>query len=83
MNESISDLLLARRLVASGDARALREAAGLSRAEAARAAGVSYPAIRLWESNDRRPTGDAGIAYGRFLRELTLVYGIRPAGATR
>ncbi len=69
MSNDISDLAFARRLVATGAARAIRESAGLSRAEAAKAAGCSTAAVIAWESGRRRPKSDRGAAYGRFLRE--------------
>ncbi len=69
MSNEIADLALARRLVASGAARTIREGAGLSRAEAAKAAGCSAAAVVAWEGGRRRPKGDRGAAYGRFLRQ--------------
>lgn len=72
MDRPTRDLLLARRLVAAGTARAIRETAGLSRREAARAIGVTLGAVRLWEAGARRPTGAPGVAYGAFLRALLL-----------
>lgn len=72
MNQRSRDLLLARQLVQSGAARAIREARGLSREELARACepSVTAGAVRLWEAGERRPHGEKGAAYGAVLREL-------------
>jgi hypothetical protein len=62
--------MLARRLVGSGRARRVREAADLPRSAVARAAGVTPGAVRLWEHALRTPRGTKGAAYGAVLREL-------------
>lgn len=70
MTDEVRKLVLARRLVETGTARTVRETAGLSRAEMAKASGVSVAAIRAWESGWRRPRGSQGEAYGRVLSNL-------------
>jgi transcriptional regulator with XRE-family HTH domain len=72
VNQEQRDLLFAKRLVASGQARTVRDAAGFSRADVARAAGgqMTIGAIRLWERGARSPRGWKGAAYGAVLREL-------------
>lgn len=59
-----------RALVRSGAARSIRQAAGLSLGEVARALGVSPSTVFRWEHAQRSPHGDAGIAYGRLLSQL-------------
>jgi hypothetical protein len=72
-NLDLSDLLLARRLVKSGQARVVREAASdppPSRADVARGKPFTADAVRLWEKGARIPRGEKGAAYGAVLREL-------------
>lgn len=67
------DLLLvvrARRLASTGDAKRLREAAGLSLREVAEAVGVSHTALWRWEAGQRAPRGAAASAWALFLGEL-------------
>ncbi len=66
----VVELSRCRSLVASGAARSIREAAGLSLSEVAGAVGVSKAAIMLWERGDRVPRGAPALAYGRLLQEL-------------
>jgi hypothetical protein len=69
----LADLLLAKRLVATGQARAVRESAGNpppSRADLARGQPFTVGAVRLWEKGARNPRGAKGAAYGRVLRQL-------------
>jgi len=65
-------LVRVRQMVASGQARMIREAAGLSLAELASAVGpgVSPTTVWRWEAGERQPRGDAAIAYGRLLVRL-------------
>ncbi len=60
----------ARNKSKSGEAQAIREARGLSRKETGDVVGVAESTIFRWESGDRKPRGDAGIRFGRFLRAL-------------
>jgi len=71
-SDEIQDLELARILVAMGDARKVRQAAGRSRPEFVAAANGAFTvdALRAWEGQQRRPRGRHGVAYGRALREL-------------
>jgi DNA-binding transcriptional regulator YiaG len=64
------DLIRVRRLAATGAARALREDAGLSLAELARAADVHKTTIFRWENGLRRPRGEAANRYLTVLKEL-------------
>lgn len=69
----VEELILlsrARALARSGEARALREAAGLSSNEIAEACDVAPLSVRRWESGERVPHGPGGIAYGRVLAAL-------------
>ena len=70
VNDDTEALLLARDLVASRACAIIRKRGGLSQPEAGRASGVSVAAIRAYEQGLRRPSGDAGVRYGRLLREL-------------
>jgi transcriptional regulator with XRE-family HTH domain len=67
------DLLLiarARRLSVTGEARKLREQAGLSLREVADAIGASPSALWRWENAQRTPRGAAAVAWGELLRDL-------------
>jgi len=66
----LTDELLARQLLANGQARIVREAAGCSRAALARAVGVAESAVVRWELGDRSPRGANVARYGAVLREL-------------
>ena len=66
----IALLMETREACRSGRARELREAAGLSQIEVARACGVTEGAISHWEAGTRRPTGDRAVAYGRVLCKI-------------
>jgi len=68
--EELEDAVYARRLCGLGKARALRDAAGLSRADLARKVGCSESAVWAWETGDRAPRGRAASAYGALLRQL-------------
>jgi DNA-binding transcriptional regulator YiaG len=68
-------LVWLRRLVKSGEARRIREEAGLSLGEAAAAASVSVAGLWRWEAGERVPTGDPALRYAGFLRKIA-----RPAG---
>lgn len=70
---ALVDLVRARHLCRTGEARALRQRAGLSQGEMATAIGVATPTVQRWEVNDRSPHGEAGSAYGRLLAELQAV----------
>jgi DNA-binding transcriptional regulator YiaG len=54
----------------AGDARRIRERRDLSRSEVAQAIGVDQATISRWEAGTRRPKGNAGIRYARFLQLL-------------
>lgn len=64
------ELARVRRLVGSGAARAIREAAGLSLAEVAADVRVDRSTIHRWESGSRKPTGSAAGRYLSLLEEL-------------
>jgi DNA-binding transcriptional regulator YiaG len=63
-------LSFARRLAASGEAKAIRLRAALSLRDIGDAAGTTPSAVWRWERGERRPQGPAGVAYGRLLRDL-------------
>lgn len=54
----------------SGEARRLREDAGLSLTEVAKAIGVTASAVSQWESGRRRPRGIAALKYAAVLASL-------------
>lgn len=68
-------LARARRLLKDGTALRLRVDAGIARAELARAAGVSVPALSRWEHGTQVPRGEPALRYARALAELTALIG--------
>lgn len=70
-------LALVRRLLASGEARRVREAAGLSRADIARDLGVDESTVQRWEAGARSPRAEVGLKYGEMLGELLQIVGAR------
>lgn len=58
------------RFLESGQARALRENAGLTIPLVARTVGISPSMVSRWERNERRPRGEAATRYLDLLRHL-------------
>ena len=69
-----------RQLMASGRARELREAAGISQAEIATSCGVVASAVSHWEANTRQPRGRAAIVYTAILLALADAAGQQAGG---
>ena len=67
---SLPLLMEAREAARTGKGAALREAAGLSQGELARAAKLDESTVSRYESGVRAPRGDAAIRYARVLRRL-------------
>lgn len=67
---AIERLTEARALVASGEARRIRLAAGLSLLEVGAPVGVDPSTIGRWERRERMPRGRAAIRYAQVLRRL-------------
>ena len=70
-------LVQVRRLMKSGEAKRIREDAGLSLGEAVGAAGISVAGLWRWEAHERIPTGDPALRYAGFLRKITRSAGQR------
>ena len=66
----LSLLVEARTAARTGEGVAVREAAGLSQGELARAVGISPGTLSRWEAGLRKPTGPAALRYARVLRAL-------------
>lgn len=73
------ELMEARRLARSGDARRIRTASGLSLSEVASAISVSPAAVSRWESGQRRPYGRPALAYARLLSSIQEAQGEQTA----
>jgi DNA-binding transcriptional regulator YiaG len=70
---STEELLIlgrARRLAKSGEARAMRERAGLRQGLVAQSIGMHQSRLNHWEAGRRMPHGPAGVRYGRLLDAL-------------
>jgi DNA-binding transcriptional regulator YiaG len=63
-------LVEARQLASSGEARQIRQQAGLSLAEIAEAVGVGRATVYRWETGLRSPHGAPARRYGSLLRAL-------------
>lgn len=63
-------LALLNGLLASGEARRIRETAGLPGSVAARSAGIDQSTLWRWESGERRPTGEPARRYLDLLLRL-------------
>jgi len=63
-------LLQARALLASGEARRIRQAVGLSLSDIAADIGVTDSAIYRWERGERIPRGRAAADYAALLMQL-------------
>ena len=59
-----------RRSLKSGEAREVRERAGLSQADVARALGVHEMTLGGWERGQKVPRSTTALAYARLLDEL-------------
>jgi DNA-binding transcriptional regulator YiaG len=68
--EQVVDLAATRALARSGEARAIRERAGLSLREMAAALGVTRSALQRWEVGLRTPRGESAVRYGALLAAL-------------
>ena len=68
---SLAAAVRVRADLASGVARATREASGVTAADVARVTGVSRQAVSAWETGREVPTVTHALAYGRALAALT------------
>lgn len=68
--EQVVDLAATRALARSGEARAIRQRAGLSLREMATALGVTRSALQRWEVGLRTPRGESAARYGALLAAL-------------
>lgn len=80
--DDLDDLLRARELARSGEARRLRLAAPLSLGEMARAVGVSVATVSRWEAGERQPTGEGAVRWARRLARLAELEAARTPAAT-
>lgn len=64
------EIAKARDLIRTGLGRTIRERAGLSQSELARALGVDNGTVNKWESRQRRPRGEAAQRYAQLMSEL-------------
>jgi DNA-binding transcriptional regulator YiaG len=71
----VERLVLARQLAASGEARRIRLAAGLSLNDIATQAEVTAAAVWKWETGARRPSGVGALKYLRTLERLRALTG--------
>jgi len=70
MSGLVAEVLEALSLPAPPDARAIREAAGVSQCRFAGELGVHELTVHRWENGTRTPRGETRLAYARLLREL-------------
>ena len=70
VTDNLDAMRLLRSLCRNGSAQAVREGAGVGRAEVARAASVSRRTVLRWETGQTVPTGPAAVRYGKLLGHL-------------
>lgn len=70
MSTLVAEVREAMSLPAPGVARAIREAADVSRVRLGAELGVGELAVYRWETGQRSPRGSTRLAYARLLREL-------------
>ncbi len=68
--DGLTAIILVRQLASSGEALAIRQKAGLSQADIARAVGVAASAVARWEKGQRIPRSAAALRYGQALVAL-------------
>lgn len=73
--DDIGSLVGVRALLASGEARARREAAFISTGEVAAALGVRPETVWRWETGRRQPMAEDALAYGELLYAATATIG--------
>lgn len=78
-SDDLDQLVTMRQLVRTGDARQLRQGAGLSRRELAASVGVTVSTLTKWELGQRVPNGDAALRYARVLGRLQATAAGAPA----
>ncbi len=66
----IERLAAARRHVAHGTGRSIREAASLSQAEVAQAIGADESTVWRWEHGITRPRGERAVRWAQLLERL-------------
>lgn len=66
----VTQVARGRRAVVEGRLRRVREAAGLTQADIARAVGTTASAVSRWEAGRRRPRADAAERLGRILARI-------------
>ena len=76
----LSDLVLARQLLASGEGRRIREAAGISERQLAAQVGVTVGALSRWETRGRRPRVAHALKYLEAVADLLAVLPTGSAG---
>lgn len=59
-----------RQLIGTGEARRLRERAGMSLSETAKACEVDTSTVWQWEMRRRNPRGDRALRYHRVLKRF-------------
>lgn len=72
-NKAFRDAMIltdARRACVSGEAKQIREDAGLALSAVAGSVGVTRATVYGWETGRRRPTGPPALAYAKLLRSL-------------
>ncbi len=70
MRREAERLAEARRLAKNGDGRRIRQAAGLSQPEVARAIGTTHVTIGRWERAERVPRHEAAVRWVELLLAL-------------
>jgi DNA-binding transcriptional regulator YiaG len=70
MSGLVAEVREALSLPTPAEARAIREAAGISQARLAKELDVHELTVHRWEAGTRTPRGERRLSYARLLREL-------------
>jgi DNA-binding transcriptional regulator YiaG len=71
---TLQRLARVRRMASTGEARRIRERAGLRRSEVATDLGITPNRLTTWELGLRSPSGEAAVRWGRLLEALDREY---------
>jgi DNA-binding XRE family transcriptional regulator len=76
MSNEALEIAKDRELILSGRGQVIREAARVSRSEAAKEIGVDVASIWRWETGRRTPRGECARRYAQLLKQLAKVASI-------
>jgi DNA-binding transcriptional regulator YiaG len=79
----VADLAWVRAALATGEAQAIRQRAGVTPKEVGDVLGVDQSTVWRWEARQRQPRTAVGLRYAALLRQLAAAAADRPMRAVR